>query len=209
SLRLPRRAAVPTAGPRPGVWRLLGEGDFQIFLAATFLGQCGHVAYDLCFSIRLFDLGVPHATIGVAWAVGAACEVVMMAYAAPLFRAFSPASLFAIALGFASVRWAMIAVVRSSAVLLALQPLHALSFGLAWLASVSYVSHRFPSHLLASAQGFLSTALGAGSVVGMVTWGALYQHAGSRVVFAGAACFSACACAFAIWLSTRRVASRV
>jgi PPP family 3-phenylpropionic acid transporter len=201
SLRLPRRAAVPTAGLRGGAQQLLGEGDFRLFLVAAFLGQCGHVAYDLCFSIRLFDLGVPHAMVGVAWAVGTACEVLMMAYAAPLFRAFLPASLLAFALGAASVRWVMIALVRSSAVLLALQPLHALSFGLAWLASISFVSRRFPSQSLASAQGFLSTTLGAGSVVGMVTWGAVYQHAGGRAVFMGAACFSACACAFAIRLS--------
>ncbi len=204
SLRLPRRAAVPIAGPRGGAWPLLRDGAFQLFLVAAFLGQCGHVAYDLCFSILLFDLGVPRATIGVAWAVGTASEVLMMAYAGPLFRAFQPASLFAFALGSASVRWAMIAVVRSPAVLLALQPLHALSFGLAWLASVSYMSRRFPSHSLASAQGFLSTVLGAGSVAGMVTWGAVYQHAGGRVVFTGAACFSACACAFATWLSKAR-----
>jgi PPP family 3-phenylpropionic acid transporter len=127
--------------------------------------------------------------------------VLMMACAAPLFRAFSAASLLAFSLGSASLRWAAIAVVRSSAVLLALQPLHALSFGLAWLASVSYVSRRFPSQALGSAQGLLSTAVGAGSVVGMVSWGSVYEHGGSAMVFTGAACLSASACAFAIRLS--------
>jgi PPP family 3-phenylpropionic acid transporter len=204
SLRLPRRVALPSAGPRHGAWRLLRAGDFRLFLVAAFLGQSGHAAYDLCFSIRLFDLGVPRMTIGATWAAGTACEVLLMASAAPLFRAFSPASLLAFALASASVRWAMIAVVRSPALLLAMQPLHALSFGLAWLASIAYVSRRVPPHSLASGQGLFSTAVGAGSGVGMVTWGAIYQDAGSAMVFAGAACFSACACAFAVWLSCRQ-----
>jgi PPP family 3-phenylpropionic acid transporter len=209
SLRLPRRAEMPTAVPGRGAWRLLGARDVQLFLLTAFLGQFGHVAYDLCFSIRLFDLGVSRATVGVTWAVGTASEVLLMACAAPLFRAFLPASLFAFALATASARWAMIAVVRSSAVLLALQPLHAISFGLAWLASVSYVSRRFPPHSLGSAQGFFCTAVGLGSAAGMVTWGWVYQHAGGAMVFAGAASFSACACAVAILSGgTRPVGAR-
>jgi PPP family 3-phenylpropionic acid transporter len=208
SLRLPRRAELPDRGGRHGARRLLMDRDFRVFLAAVFLAQWGHVAYDLCFSIHLFDLGVPRMTIGWMWAFGTACEVLMMACAGPLLQAFAPLSLFAFAIGAASFRWALIAVVRSPGALLALQPLHALSFGLAWVSAVSYASRRFPSHSLGTAQGLFSTATGAGSVVGMVVWGSLYQRAGGVAVFGGAACLSACASAFAAALD-RRVRLRV
>jgi PPP family 3-phenylpropionic acid transporter len=203
SLRLPSRANLPQRGEPHGARRLLADGEFRLFLAAVFLGQCGHVAYDLCFSIHLFDLGVPRMTIGIAWALGTACEVVLMASAAPLFGAFSPVSLFAFALGAASFRWAALVLVRSTALILVLQPLHALSFGLAWLASVGYASHRFPSHSIGTAQGLFTTALGVGSALGMIVWGSVYHRWGGATVFAGAACFSASACILAIALDRR------
>lgn len=193
SLFLPRHADLPARGDRLGALRLLADRDFRLFLAAVFLGQCGHVAYDLCFSLYLFDLGVSRMTLGWIWAFGAACEVVMMACSAPLFRTFAPLSLFAFALGAASFRWAMTALARSVAVLALLQPLHALSFALVWLAAVTYASRRFPLHSMGAAQGLFSTGMGAGSAVGMVLWGSVYHRGGGVAVFAGAACFSACA----------------
>ncbi|MDP9000757.1 MAG: MFS transporter [Myxococcota bacterium] len=202
SLRLPRRADMPR-GNRRGARQLLKEADFRFFLIAVFLGQCGHAAYDLCFSLRLFELGVTGPVFVWAWDLGTAAEVLIMACSAPLFRAFSPVSLLAFALGAASFRWAAIAVVRSSIVLLVLQPLHALSFGLAWLASVGYASRRFPSHSLGTAQGLFSTAMGAGSAVGMITWGSLYHRMGGATVFAIAACLSACGCALTVALDHR------
>jgi PPP family 3-phenylpropionic acid transporter len=196
SLRLPRGAELPERADRGAIPRLVVEADFRLFLIAVFLGQFGHVAYDMCYSIHLFDLGIPRMTIGMMWALGTGCEVLMMAYSAPLFRSFSPLGLFAFSLGAGALRWAAMAVVQSPAVLLLLQPLHALSFGLAWLASVAYTARRFPRHSLGIAQGLFSTAAGAGSVVGMVAWGSIYHRAGGAIVFAGAACLSACACAF-------------
>jgi MFS transporter, PPP family, 3-phenylpropionic acid transporter len=206
SLRLPRHAELPgprDRGDRRGARELVGDADFALFLVAVFLGQCGHAAYDLCFSFRLLELHVPKTTFWVAWDLGTAAEVVMMAYSAPLFREFPAPTLFAFALGAASLRWCALAVVRSPAVLLALQPLHALSFGLAWLASVGYASHRFPRHSIGSAQGLFVTATGAGSALGMIAWGSLYHRAGGAAVFAGAACFSGAACAFAVALDRR------
>jgi PPP family 3-phenylpropionic acid transporter len=200
SLRLPRRTHLPARGRRHGAGQLLAERDFRLFLVAVFLGQCGHSAFDLCFSLRLFDLHASRNTFWLAWDLGTGAEVVLMAYSGWLFRARAPLSLFSFALASASFRWAAIAVVRSPSVLLLLQPLHALSFGLYWLAAVGYASRRFPSHSLGTAQGLFATAVGAGSAVGMITWGSVYQHAGGPAVFAGAACFSGCACAFAVAL---------
>jgi MFS transporter, PPP family, 3-phenylpropionic acid transporter len=203
SLALPRRAEMPTKGDPRGMARLLAEEDFRLLLVATFLGQCGHVAYDMCFSIHLFDLGVPRPLIGVAWAIGTGAEVILMAWSAPAFRSHPAPRLLAIAFAVASMRWVLLSVLRSSAILLILQPLHAFSFGLVWLAAVSYTSERFPPQSLATAQGLVVTAVGAGSIVGMLLWGPVYARGGGAFVFAGAACFAALASAFAVALDRR------
>jgi MFS transporter, PPP family, 3-phenylpropionic acid transporter len=207
SLRLPRRTPLPSRAARRGARHLWAEPDFRRFLIAVFLGQCGHSAYDLCFSLHLYDLHVSPTSFWLAWDIGTAAEVLVMAYSAPLFRTFSPLSLFAVALGAASFRWAATAFVRCPGLLMCLQPLHGLSFGLAWLAALAFTSRRFPGHSLATAQGLFATAMGAGSVVGMVTWGPVFHRGGGAMAFGGAACLSAAACAFAVALE-RRVRGR-
>lgn len=202
ALALPRAGRLPARPERRGVLHLLAEGDFRLFLFAAFLGNCAQAAYDQCFSLHLFDLGVARPLVGVAWALGTGAEVGIMAYSASLFRVAPVSTLFAFALCGAALRWALLAVVRSSPILLMLQPLHAISFGLVWVAEVAYTSRRFRSSL-ATAQGLLATAMGAGSVVGMLIWGPVYTRWGGSFVFAGAACFAVCASASAFALDRK------
>jgi PPP family 3-phenylpropionic acid transporter len=200
---LPRRAELPHRADRRAIQRVLSQPDYRHFLFITFLGQCGHVAYDMGFSLHLASLGVARRGIGAAWALGTGAEVLLMAMSGPMLRQYPPAALLAIGLGGAAVRWGLLAAIRSHPVLFVLQPLHAVSFGLVWLAQVTYASRRFPAELLATAQGLFATAVGLGSAVGMVIWGAVYQREGSAFMFAGAAFFAVCASAFAVALDRR------
>ena len=200
SLTLPRKAEMPKKTDSRGMLRLLAEEDFRLLLVAVFLSQCGHAAYDTLFSIRLFDLGIPRPLIGLAWAIGTGAEVAMMAWSAPAFRSYPAPRLLAFAFAAASLRWVLLGVVTTSATILLLQPLHALSFGLVWIAAVSFVSHRFSNRSLATAQGLLVTSVGAGSIVGMLVWPPVYVRLGGAYVFGGAACFAAVAAAFAVAL---------
>jgi PPP family 3-phenylpropionic acid transporter len=201
SLGIPDRAKLPRLGNRHGAVKVLASPNFKLLLFSAFLGQCAHAGYDLCFTLHLFDLGMSRNAIGLAWAIGTAFEVALMASASRAFRGLAPAPLLAFALGSAALRWTILASVRSPAIILLLQPLHALSFGLMWLAAVGYAQERAPAHSLGTAQGLLSTAFGAGSVTGMLLWGPAYQRGGGTVVFASAAFVaafaSACAAALA------------
>src|SRR5207253_9085645 len=104
----------------------------------------------------------------------------------------------AIGLAGASVRWALVAVVREPLVLLALQPLHALSFGFVWIAGVSWIKERVPPETLATAQALYVAAIAVGSVIGMLSWGPLYAARGGGAVFGAAAAAAALACAVAL-----------
>lgn len=203
SLALPRHAELPRRDGGHRVLLLATAPDFLLFLAVMFLGQCGHAAYDMCFSMHLRSMGVSQASVGVAWAIGVAAEVILMAASARIFRNYPASALLVLALGAAALRWMAIAAAHSTLVLFALQPLHALSYGLMWLAGVSYTSHRFPTDRSATAQGLLVTATGLGSVAGMLLWAPLFARAGGAFMFAGAACFAVCGCACAFALDRR------
>ncbi|MDB5364063.1 MAG: putative 3-phenylpropionic acid transporter, partial [Rhodospirillales bacterium] len=184
---LPRSPAAPRLPVLREARALVTAPDFALFLAVSLLGQIAHASYDLCFSLHLRDLGAGGGLIGLAWAIGVVFEIALMALAEPLVARFSGPPLVTLALLGAAARWALLANVRSLPMLLALQPLHALSFALWWIASLAYTRQRAPAHALATAQGLFSAALASGSVVGMLAWGAIYRRAGGGAAYASAA----------------------
>ncbi|WP_437673445.1 MFS transporter [Sorangium sp. So ce131] len=162
---------------------LLQSRDFRLFLAASFLAQSANSSYDLCYTLHLRDVGFPESLVGVAWAVGVSGEIALMAFSGPLLKRFSPPTLLAFAFVGASLRWALLSTVRFWPALLAIQPLHAVSFAMMWVASLAYTKDRAPPQILATAQGLFSASAGAGSVIGMLTWGELYKRGGGALTF--------------------------
>jgi len=165
---------------------LLAAPDFAVFLVISLLAQVAHAGHDLCLSLHLRDRGASDAVAGSAWAIGVVFEVGLMVFVDRLVARFSAPRLLVLALFGAAARWALIASVSSLPALLALQPLHAISFALWWLASLAFVKGRAPARALATAQGLFSAAVGAGAVLGMLAWGVVYRRAGGVAVFGAA-----------------------
>ena len=204
---LPAKSLAPTLPAASAVSSLLAQTDLRLFFGASFLAQIAHSSYDLCFTLHLRDLGASDGLVGIAWATGVLSEVAIMAGSGLIFRRFTPPWLLVAAFVGAALRWALIASVTSMPALLALQPLHALSFALMWLASLAYVKERAEAAALATAQGLFSAAVAAGSVLGMPLWGALYRRSGGSITFAAAAIVSVAAVSLAfVW--ARRAGGR-
>ncbi|WP_437777743.1 MFS transporter [Sorangium sp. So ce1097] len=166
---------------------LLRSHDFRLFLAASFLAQSANSSYDLCYTLHLRDVGFPESLVGVAWAVGVAGEIALMAFSGPLLQRFAPPALLAVAFAGAALRWALLSTVQWWPALLAIQPLHAVSFAMMWVASLAYTRDRAPPEILATAQGLFAASAGAGSVIGMLAWGELYRRGGGSLTFGVAA----------------------
>ncbi|WP_437325210.1 MFS transporter [Sorangium sp. So ce381] len=177
------RAPAAEGSVRQRARALLQSHDFRLFLAASFLAQSATSSYDLCYTLHLRDIGFPESLVGVAWAVGVAGEIALMAFSGPLLKRFAPPTVLAFAFAGASLRWALLSYVRFWPALLAIQPLHAISFGMMWVASLAYTRDRSPPQILATAQGLFTASAGAGSVVGMLVWGELYKHGGGTLTF--------------------------
>jgi PPP family 3-phenylpropionic acid transporter len=188
--RLPAKPATPRLPVAREASALLAAPAFTLFLGVAVLANAANASYDLCFSLHLHDLHVKDAGTGSAWAIGVFFEVALLAFAEPLLARVSAPRLIPLAMVGAAARWTLLAEVRSFPVLLALQPLHAVSFALWWVASIAYVRQRAPAHALATAQGLFSAAVAAGSVIGMLVWGTVYRRVGGTVVFGAAAAVS-------------------
>lgn len=182
---------------------LVGAADVPIFLATAFTAEIALSSYDVCFALRLTDLGASPGFIGTAWAVGVLSEIVLMAAAGWLIGHFMSSRLVVAALLFGALRCALLGSLRSLPVLAAIQPLHALSIAMFWISSVSYIKARVAPYALASAQGLFASVMAAGSVTGMLLWGTLYKYIGGRSTLVVASLVALVAAGLAVLWNTR------
>jgi PPP family 3-phenylpropionic acid transporter len=85
------------------------------------------------------------------------------------------------------LRFSALAATKQLLWLMLLQPLHAFSFAVVWLAFMELIRERAPKGLLGSAQGLFSTATAVGSTAGMLAFAPIYERAGGALTFASAA----------------------
>jgi PPP family 3-phenylpropionic acid transporter len=174
----------------------LRDPELRLVLGAAMLAQMAMATYDSCFSLHLARLGFGGSFIGVAWAIGVAAEIALMAASHRLLARVGAAPLFALSIAVAAARWLMLAELTSGPAILLLQPLHAISFGLFWITAVTLARQR--GHALPSAaQGLLASAMGVGGLVGMSLAGRLLEAGGGRLLYRAAFACSVGATLFA------------
>jgi MFS transporter, PPP family, 3-phenylpropionic acid transporter len=194
SLGFPSRVAVERSISRREVMGLLGNTRFASLLAVSALWQVSHVGYDLLISLHLRDLGASHWVTSVAWTIAVIAEIALMLFWDRL-RSFARSERWLlVGLMLTTLRWCVLAFVDSLALALWLQPLHAFSFALVWLALMDLIRAHSPSVLLASAQGMFSASCAVGGTIGMVLFGWVYAGWFGRGSFALAAVIAASAC---------------
>ncbi|HEY7675544.1 MAG TPA: MFS transporter [Candidatus Methylomirabilis sp.] len=168
------------SGPAPlgaGLGDLLRGPGFRLFLGAAFLARLSAGPYNTFFTIQLDALGISQAVAGWAWAVGVACEVVVMGLWPRLVGRARPERLLAAAAGAHALRWWLTAGATHPAALLAVQGLHGLTFGVFYLASVQIVDERVRPGLRGAGQGlYAAWVFGVGGVAGNSLGGLLFDR---------------------------------
>lgn len=174
-----------------------------LLLLATCLAQVSSGPYTTFFTIHLQHLGRSSGFAGVAWALAAGSELFVMLGWTRLCALASARTWLSAALAAHAVRWALFAVARDPAFLLAIQLTHAFTFGVFYLAGVQTVDAFVPDGLRATAQGvFASVTFGLGGLVGNTLAGLLYQPLGMARLYAVAAALAAGATVLH-WVGTR------
>ncbi|MFP2933572.1 MFS transporter [Pyxidicoccus sp. 3LG] len=184
-----RDTAAP--GPRPhplAGLRLLRHKDFRWLLAATSLHWVACAPYHGTLSIHVNALGLSPAVVGLTAGAGVVAEVVVMALYPRLAARFAPRHVLAFAFASSALRWGGMALTSSASVLVGLAPLHGLTFGAFYVASVAFLARRVPPELRASGQAlFAAVTFGLGGLVGYASSGAAYDWLGGHRLFAVAA----------------------
>lgn len=187
SFQIPAKVAVPRKPRRKEVLALLRCPTFAPLLLTALLWAGAHVAYDLTISLQLKALGASPMTTSIAWNIGVAAEILLMASWTRLKGSRSAAHWLKLGLVVTTLRFTALATTKTLIGLVMLQPLHAFSFAVVWLSFMELIRERAPEGLLGSAQGLFSTAIAVGSTIGMLVFGALYESAGGGWTFGVAA----------------------
>lgn len=179
----PRQAGRRSAPLR----RLLRQPTFLLFLAGAGLVQSSHAVLYGFGTLHWRALGYSDATIGWLWAEGVIAEIALFAVSNAVMRRarMGPAGLLVVAGLLGCVRWIVMGSVDSLAATMAVQLLHAATFGLAHLAAMHFIARAVPPEFSATAQSLYSAvAMGVIFGLAMPLSGALYESFGGGAFYA-------------------------
>lgn len=166
ALSLPRGSATRSVSVLRGAWTLMVAPGMGPFLAASLLVWALLNAVNAFFSIQIVALGAPAPTVGLAWAIGAAVEVPIMFGYPRLASRFGTERLLVIGAAAFALRAAAAALVSDPVALVAVSPVEGIGFALFYVGGVSFVAHRAPVGLAATAQGVFTAMSGLATIVG-------------------------------------------
>lgn len=163
----------------------------QPALLALFAGSAAyyvaHGSYDVYFGLHMRALGHDDAFVGLAWMVAVVAEIGLMSVAPRLLAGRSGEGFLVLCAAASVLRWSLLSVLEAELAILAAQLLHALTFGLWYLALVRYIQMRAPAAVRTTVQSVAQAVNGAGMMLGYLIAGAVYERAGGQAVFRMAA----------------------
>jgi PPP family 3-phenylpropionic acid transporter len=172
---LPRQPVMAVGERRSSPLALLRNRRFLLFLGTASLLQASHAAYYAFSAVHWQAAGLSGTTIGALWAEGVIAEIAFFAVSAPLFARAGPAVLLLVAGVAGIVRWSVLGMTTDLPALMAVQILHAATFGAAHFGAMHFIARAAPPNLMATAQGLYSAASGGlGLGLALLLAGSLY-----------------------------------
>ena len=173
------------------VWKIIREPAVIALLVGCAMMVTAHGVLYNFYSIYLAEHGYSKSVIGLLWAVGVICEIVIFIQMPKIMKRFSLKTIMLTSLALAVLRFSLIGVAVDSLVwLLIAQSLHAATFGSFHAASVEVVSQFFNGRHQAKGQAiYSSVAYGVGGTIGGLAGGYALQYLGGQNTFLLAAVF--------------------
>jgi PPP family 3-phenylpropionic acid transporter len=198
---LPSPRTHPRDRGNRGVRTLIGDPTFLVFLVAVALLQASHAVYYAFSAVHWTANGLSAATVGWLWAEGVIAEIALFFAGTRVVAVLGPIGLLGLAAAGGVLRWTVLAGTTALPALVAVQGLHALTFGAAHLGAMYFITRHAPRALQATAQGVSAAATGGvGMGLAMLGAGPLYDAVAGRAFLAMAA-MSLAAVPAVVWLA--------
>lgn len=149
---LPSQDAALATAPESGVGALLRLPLYRriVLVAALIMGS--HALHDSFAVIWWGAAGIGPGIAGLLWSLSVAAEVIVFLFVGrPLLNRLGPRGAAMLAAGAGMVRWAVMAETSWLPALVAIEPLHGLTFALLHLTCMRLLAGCVPRHLAATA----------------------------------------------------------
>ena len=192
ALTLPEAAPTPHQETQKSIFGLLRQSRIQALMAASFAMAVAHGAFYVFYSIHLAGQAYSKADIGLLWSLGVLAEIVVFMVMARVLQVFSLRTILLACFAAAFVRFLLIGwCVNSPSLVILAQLLHGLTFGACHAASIAAVNRWFPGKAQARGQAiYSSVSFGAGSLLGGMISGWMWDTAGSAWTFGVSSLFA-------------------
>jgi MFS transporter, PPP family, 3-phenylpropionic acid transporter len=187
-----------------GATALLREPGFVAIVVAAALIQGSHAAYYTFASITWQASNLGGLTIAALWVLGVLAEIVVFALS-PRFT-LSPAMLMVVGGLCAMMRWLITAQEPPVAILVVVQMMHGLTYGLTQVGTMELLVRHVPGQMTARAQGYLTAGTGIAMSSAAMLSGIIYAYHGRSVYYVMAA--MALAGATVMWLARHKADTR-
>jgi PPP family 3-phenylpropionic acid transporter len=169
--------------------QLLANPRLRFLLVIAPLHWASLSPYHGFLGILALRRGFSSVTISHFYVVGVLAELGAFLVFSRLRQRFSLRALLTVAAAATVVRWLLTALVDEGAVLVALQVLHAGTFGLFWASAMAWLAECVPPQLRATGQAVYTTVtFGVGNLIGYLGSGFLVDFSGGvRATFLAAA----------------------
>lgn len=183
------------------IWQVIRQPNVVALLVGCSLMVTAHGVLYNFYSIYLSEHGYTKGMIGLLWAIGVICEILIFMLMPKILRRFTLKVILLVSLVLAVIRFALIGIAVDSLWLLILaQTLHAATFGSFHAASVEVITQFFNGRHQAKGQAiYNSVAYGVGGTVGGVAGGYALQYLGGQQTFMLAAVFPLLGLAVIAW----------
>ena len=191
TFRLPDAAVAPHAHDEFSIWQIIKQPVVIALLLGCALMVTAHGVLYNFYSIYLAEHGYSKGMIGLLWALGVICEIVIFMLMPKMMARFSLKTILLTSLALAVLRFSMIGVaVDNLWLLLIAQSLHAFTFGSFHAASIEVITQFFNGRHQAKGQAiYNSVAYGVGGTIGGLAGGYALQYLGGQNTFLLAALF--------------------
>ncbi len=165
---------------QPTVDGPLKHPGFLLVIGGSALIGASH-AYFYTFGMLLWiEDGISPAMTSLLWSVAVIAEIILMWTFRGVARKFSARHCMFIAGSLGIVRWSLSTIEPGIVMLFVLQSLHAMSFGLLFLATVNFISRRVDDSIAARAQALSATLTTGILAVALLVSGVVYSKAGAN-----------------------------
>jgi PPP family 3-phenylpropionic acid transporter len=166
------------------LWVVLLNPDVRWFLLSGFFMQFAHAALYVFYSLYLANLGYDKLQIGLFWALGVFAEVIFFYYQSKVLSRVDPEVVLQASFGIGVIRFALMAFLPITSILIIAQVMHAGTFAAHHSAATKLLQRWFTGPLQARGQALMATvSYGLGGTLGGLFAGWIWESSQPRDVF--------------------------